>query len=357
MQKYLTLADGTQWIGMAFGDRSIEGAGQLVFNTGMTGYQETVTDPSYLNQLIAFTAPLIGNYGIDPTVNQAATLGTQAVIVHELTTFSDHYTSRQTFDNFLTIHHVPGLQGIDTRELTIHLRQTGTQAAILSNQPILNFDAKFASLPLKALTPQSLPVALPKPTQPHIVVIDFGEKTAITTALIKRGCQVSILPATSSLKRIQAYQPDGILLSNGPGDPQQYPAALPLIRQLANRYPLAGICLGHQLLARAFGAKTYQLTFGHHGLNHPVKDLATGQVWMTAQNHDFAVDPASVTTTPLQITTIELNDGSVEGLRLPGRPVMSVQFHPEAHPGPLEAGQFFDQFIQMLHHQEVSANA
>ncbi|MFC6180488.1 carbamoyl phosphate synthase small subunit [Lactiplantibacillus daowaiensis] len=357
MQKYLTLADGTQWIGTAFGDRSMTGAGQIVFNTGMTGYQETVTDPSYLNQLIAFTYPLIGNYGIDPTVNQATTLGTQAVIVHELADFSDHYTSRQTFDNFLATHHVPGIQGIDTRELTIHLRQTGTQAAILSNQPVIDFGATLAQIPLKQLAAQALPTALPTTQQPHIVIIDFGEKAAITQALQARGCQVTVVPATSRFNLIQAYHPTGILLSNGPGNPNDYQAVSPLIRQLAATYPLAGICLGHQLIAQAFGATTYQLPFGHHGLNHPVQLTATGQVIMTSQNHDFAVDPQSIQHTPLQITAIELNDGSVEGLRLPGQTVMSVQFHPEAHPGPAEAGQFFDHFIQQLNQPEVLANA
>jgi len=356
MQKYLTLADGTQWIGTAFGDRSIEGVGSLVFNTGMIGYQETITDPSYLNQLIAFTYPLIGNYGIDPTVNQAKTLGTQAVIVHELAPFSDHYTSRQTLDNFLLTHHVPGIQGIDTRELTIHLRQTGTQLAIISNQPVTNFQLKAASLPAKQLAPQPIAVGTTHSHQPHVVIIDFGEKAAITQELQVRGCEVSVVPATSTFKMLQAYQPDGILLSNGPGDPQTYASVLPLIRQLATHYPLAGICLGHQLIALAYGAQTYQLTFGHHGLNHPVQNLQTGQVLMTSQNHDYAVAPASITKTPLQITATELNDGSVEGLTLPGLNVMSVQFHPEAHPGPQEAGQFFDHFIATLT-QEVAANA
>jgi len=356
MQKYLTLADGTQWIGTAFGDRSVEGAGNLVFNTGMLGYQETITDPSYLNQLIAFTYPLIGNYGIDPTVNQAATIGTQAVIVHELADFSDHYSSRETLDSFLFTHHVPGIQGIDTRELTIHLRHTGTQLAIISNQPVTNFQLKAASLPIKQLTPQPVPVQATQGSRPHIVILDFGEKTAITQELVARGCQVSVMPATSSFNLIQAYHPDGILLSNGPGNPEAQAAVLPLIRQLAAHYPLAGICLGHQLIALAYGAKTYQLTFGHHGLNHPVQTLATGNVIMTAQNHDFAVDPASVEKTPLQVTAVELNDGSVEGLTLPGQTVMSVQFHPEAHPGPTEAGQFFDHFIHTLT-QEVVANA
>lgn len=356
MQKFLTLADGAQWIGTAIGDSNRTGAGQLVFNTGMSGYQETITDPSYLNQLIAFTYPLIGNYGIDPSVDQATNIGTQAIIVHELADFSDHYTSRDTLAHFLTAHHIPGIAGIDTRDLTTHLRKNGSQAAILSNQPVKDFAAEFAAVPLKKLPAKPLPVGVPNGQQPNIVVLDFGEKQAITDALIARGCQVNTVPATTSFKAIAAYQPDGILLSNGPGDPQAYQTVLPLIRQLAAAYPLAGICLGHQLIACAFGAKTYQLTFGHHGLNHPVKNCATGEVVMTAQNHDFAVDPASLAKTPLVVTYTELNDGSVEGLSLPHQNVQSVQFHPEAHPGPQEAGIFFDQFIQMTT-QEAVANA
>lgn len=353
MQKYLTLADGSQWIGTAIGDRTAEAAGQIVFNTGMTGYQETLTDPSYLNQLIVFTYPLIGNYGIDPTVAQADSVGAQAIVVHELADFSDHHQSRQTLANFLNTQHVPGIAGIDTRDLTIHIRQTGTQPAILSNQPVTNFQKKFKRLPMKTHAPRPLPVHRPDTHETHVVILDFGEKTAITTELQARGCHVTVLPATVSLKTISAYHPDGVLLSNGPGDPTDYQAALPLIRQLAQRYPLAGICLGHQLIALAYGARTYKLPFGHHGQNHPVKNGATGQVLMTAQNHDFAVDPDSLTATPLQVTYTELNDGSIEGLTLPHQTVSSVQFHPEAHPGPVEAGQFFDQFIAHINKEAV----
>lgn len=356
MQKYLTLADGRQWIGTAIGDRTLEVAGQIVFNTGMSGYQETLTDPSYLNQLITFTYPLIGNYGIDPTVAQATTIGAQGIIVHELADFSDHQTSRQSLASFLTLNHVGGISGIDTRDLTTHIRTAGSQMAILSNTPVSDFDAKLTTLPLKTLVSQPLPINQVHPEQTHIVILDFGEKSAITAELTKRGCCVTVLPATTSLKVISTYHPDGVLLSNGPGDPSEHAQVLPLIRQIAKLYPLAGICLGHQLIALAYGAKTYQLPFGHHGLNHPVRSCIDGTIMMTAQNHDYAVDPASLTTTPLEITYTELNDGSVEGLRLPHTAVMSVQFHPEAHPGPQEAGQFFDQFLTMIQ-QEAVANA
>ena len=356
MQKYLTLADGTQWIGTAIGDRQVEAAGQIVFNTGMTGYQETLTDPSYLNQLITFTYPLIGNYGIDPTVAQAAMISAQGIIVHELADFSDHFRSRQTLASFLTTQHVPGIAGIDTRDLTTHIRQAGSQRAILSNHPVTDFDETFDNLPLKRLPQRPLPVASTGTGAVQVVVLDFGEKSAITNELIKRGCDVTVLPGNTAFKTICTYHPDGILLSNGPGDPGDYQSVLPVIRQLVKHYPLAGICLGHQLIALAYGATTYQLPFGHHGLNHPVIDQQTGTVLMTAQNHDFAVTPASLAATPLRVTYTELNDGSVEGLTLPHRPVMSVQFHPEAHPGPAEAGTFFDQFLAQVQGEAV-ANA
>ncbi|BDZ29947.1 carbamoyl phosphate synthase small subunit [Lactiplantibacillus sp. WILCCON 0030] len=356
MQKFLTLADGTQWFGTAIGDRHRAGAGQLIFNTGMSGYQETITDPSYLNQLITFTYPLIGNYGIDPTVDQAKAVGAQAIIVHELADFSDHYGSRETLDHFLIAHHVPGIAGIDTRDVTSHLRKFGSQAALLTSQPVHDFQAEYAAIPRKQLTTRPLPVGLPTGQQPKIVIMDFGEKQAIEDALLARGCQVISVPATVTFKTIATYQPDGILLSNGPGDPQTYHHVLPTIKRLAATYPLAGICLGHQLIACAFGATTYQLPFGHHGLNHPVQAVPSGAVMMTAQNHDFAVDPASIANTPLQVTYTELNDGSIEGLTLPHQKVQSVQFHPEAHPGPQEASQFFDQFIQSIQ-QEAIANA
>ncbi|MFC6171745.1 carbamoyl phosphate synthase small subunit [Loigolactobacillus jiayinensis] len=347
MKSYLILEDGLTFAGDAFGAH-IAAAGEVVFNTGMTGYQEAITDPSYSNQLITFTYPLIGNYGIDATHNQSVQASCAAVIVRQLADLPNHYAQQMNLDAFLQQQKVPGIQGIDTRQLTKHIRQHGTLKAILTTQPLtVAFSAAYAAIKQKE-APLQRATYTTKQAQQHVVLIDFGTKKAIIDQLLAQHCNVDVVPYTTSLADIDALQPDGIFLSNGPDDPADYEMVLPLIQALQAKYPLAGICLGHQLLALANGAKTYKLQYGHRGLNHPVKNIATGKTILTSQNHGYAVAVDSLVDTPLEMTAYELNDGSVEGLQHKSLPVISVQYHPEANPGPTDALGFFTEFYDLM---------
>lgn len=352
MQKYLTLADGTTFTGVAFGATNALAAGEVVFNTGMTGYQEAITDPSYTNQLLTFTYPLIGTYGINLKQNQAPKASCQAVIIRHLDTEITHHDYQQSLNNFLANQQIPGIADIDTRALTKHIRVHGTMQGILSNEPITAAD--FPSL-YKVLAKQldKQPCLEQESYHPlhadyHVVLLDFGIKHAIIQQLLKQNCAVTVLPYQTDFATIAALDPDGIFVSNGPDDPTAYPDSLPLLQQLEHHYPMAGICLGHQLLALANGAKTYALPFGHRGQNHPVKLLASGHTIMTSQNHGYAVAADSLAGTGLKVTAIEGNDNTVEGLAHTTLPIITVQYHPEANPGPLDGQIFFHEFKQLM---------
>lgn len=347
MKKYLTLENGDVFVGEACGDLAAEIDGELVFTTSMTGYQETLTDPSYENQIITFTYPLIGNYGISLGTNQSDSVKAAAVVVREMTDQVFHYQSVMSLDAFLKQAKVPGISGIDTRQLTKIIRQYGTMKASLTNQPINQTSVEAQSKPsfVKSAT---LSVTDDKDVE-HVVVVDFGVKDNIVKSLQRPGVDVTVVTPDSTFEDIESLHPTGILLSNGPGDPQDYSAFLPTIQKLQDNYPLMGICLGHQLLALANGSKTYKMTFGHRGINHPVKNLMTQDVFITSQNHGYAVDIDSVKPTPLEVTAVEVNDKTCEGLRYPGRPIFSVQYHPEAAPGPHDATKLFDDFIDLMH--------
>lgn len=348
MKKYLTLENGDQFVGTAVGDLSKEIKGELVFTTSMVGYQETLTDPSYTNQIITFTYPLIGNYGISLHANQSPAVAASAVVMQEIATTVFHYQSVMTLDEFLKKSEVPGIAGIDTRQLTKIIRKHGTMKASLTNQPLAQ--SSFAKSKSVDMVVKSATFTTPQDQHPdHIVLVDFGVKTNIVESLKNFGANVTVVTPEASFDSIAALHPDGILLSNGPGDPEDWADFLPVIRELQSHYPLFGICLGHQLLALANGARTYKMVFGHRGINHPVKNLLTNEVVITSQNHGYAVDIDSVTDTPLEVTAIEINDKTCEGLRYPGRPVFSVQYHPEAAPGPHEATRLFNQFIDLMH--------
>lgn len=350
-KRYLVLADGGIYEGTAFGGE-VNCIGELVFNTGMTGYQESITDQSYNGEILMFTYPLIGNYGINFDDDESVTPRTAGVVVHELARKVSNWRSQMNLDEFLKQHHIPGIAGIDTRELTKIVRAQGTMKAALVNtleqaQAFLQSDVKKTSPDL--VTQSTTQNAYPNPNSgKRIVVIDFGLKHSILRELAQRQCNVTVLPATATAQQVLNYQPDGVLLSNGPGDPKDVPTALEMIRTVEKTVPLFGICLGHQLFALANGADTYKMKFGHRGFNQPVREIATNRIDFTAQNHGYAVDAASVQQTDLLVTHQEINDQTIEGLRHKKYPAFSVQFHPDAAPGPHDASYLFDEFLDNI---------
>ncbi|GAB6093081.1 carbamoyl-phosphate synthase pyrimidine-specific small chain [Furfurilactobacillus curtus] len=349
MRRHLILENGSVYTGTAFG-ATTSVAGELVFNTGMTGYQESITDPSYIGQILVFTYPLIGNYGICAEDNEAPTPSASAVIVHEIARRPSNWRMSTTLPAWAAEYGLPGLTDIDTRALTKELRDHGSMKAMLVDEvtPAIKSQLQSLSLPRNQVASHQ-PVLSPNQstvtTDLTIAVIDFGAKASIVDALVRRGVKVTVYPPDVTAEQVLAERPDGVLLSNGPGDPASMLASLPLIRRLQAQLPLMGICLGHQLFALANGAKTYKMKFGHRGFNHAVKRLTDGQLAFTAQNHGYAVAQASLAGTDLVVTHEEINDHTIEGLRLKNRPAFSVQFHPDATPGPHDASALFDDFL------------
>ena len=355
MERYLVLEDGSVYAGEAFGaDRST--LGEVVFTTGMTGYQEAITDQSYANQILVFTNPLIGNYGVNLDDYESLEPQIKGVICHQVARQPSNWRMQDTLPHFLSHRNIPGIQGIDTRELVRKLRHHGTlRGAIVDS--VANLEDIVKKLQTAAPTANiisqvSTKSPYPNPgTKRNIVVIDFGIKHSILRELAERECNVIVLPYTATAEEILNLKPDGILLSNGPGDPEEMQAAAKMVAEVEKHLPLFGICMGHQVFALANGAKTYKMKFGHRGFNHPVRNIATGEIDFTSQNHGYAVDPASVDAEKLLITHVEVNDGTVEGLRHKQYPAFSVQFHPDAAPGPHDADSLFDDFISMVDQQ------
>ena len=355
-QSALVLADGTIFPGTAFGHEA-NAAGEAVFTTTMTGYQEVCTDPSFRGQLVCMTYPLIGNYGVNDHDDQSRRPWINGLIVREHATAPSHYQSRGTIDAYLREWGIPAISGIDTRALTRHLRTAGDMRALLVRNRTSSTDDDLVAQAKAAPLPGELPVVdqvkVPEIEQfgsaegPHIVVLDCGVKRNIVRALVERGARVTVIPYGSGLDVLADLHPDGVVVSPGPGDPANLDDGLEVVRRvLADRTPYFGICLGHQLLARAIGAETTKLRFGHRGGNHPVRNELTGRVSITAQNHGFRVENDTIPTDDgWTVALVNLNDGSVEGLSHAERPVLSVQFHPEAAPGPLDNGALFDQFL------------
>ncbi len=350
---FLALADGTVFHGVAFGDLN-DRLGEVVFNTGMSGYQEILTDPSYAGQIVTLTTAEVGNYGTNPEDVESRGLFLHGLVVNSLNEPSNH-RSTKSLDAYLKEAHVPGIYGVDTRALTLHLRDHGNQKAFLhvSPEPLTEAEAVSKANLWEGLDGQDYAARVTCKeayeyggTGPHVVCFDFGIKTNILRNLATFA-RVTVVPAKTTAEEALALNPDGIFLSNGPADPAAVTYAIETIKKLLGVKPIFGICLGHQLLSLACGAKTGRLKFGHHGCNHPVKNLKTGAVEISSQNHNFAVMPDSVPDC-LEVTHLNLNDGSIEGVRHKTLPAFSVQYHPESCPGPHDSAYLFETFKEMM---------
>ena len=348
----LVLQDGEVFEGYAVGFLPEEGVttGEFVFNTALSGYQEVLTDPSYAGQVVAFTYPHIGNYGITPLDDESVRPWAKGVIMRELADLPSNWRSAGPLEGFLAQHRIPAMAGIDTRRLTKHLRSAGALPGAFGHGAI---DTLREAAKLARGTDQMDFVSLVTTREvyqrgaqgPHIVAVDYGIKATMVRQLADR-FRVTVVPAHISADEILSFKPDGLFLSNGPGDPAALAPQVQTIADLVERVPIFGICLGHQLLATALGGKTYKLPFGHHGSNHPVQDLATGRIEITAQNHNYAVDAAGLRAA--HVSHVNLNDGVVEGIAAPSLRAFSVQYHPEAGPGPHDARYLFDRFDRLL---------
>ena len=352
--KKIVLENGNEFFGYGFG-ADIEAFNEIVFNTSMVGYQEIMSDPSYTDQMVVMTYPLIGNYGItdEDYETKFPTLG--GLIVREYNDVPSNFRYTKTLSEVLEEHNIPGISGVDTRQITRIIRSEGSQRVIITDISVSKEEAlkRIAEQPITRN--QVARVSCKKrwfsrtPNHKYdVVAIDCGIKYNIIRSLNNRNCNVTVVPYNTSIEDILAFQPDGIFLSNGPGDPTDVPQVIEIVKQLHGKLPIFGICLGHQIISLAYGAKTYKLKFGHRGGNHPVKNLETGKLEITSQNHSYAVDAKSLEGTGLTTTHINLLDNTIEGVESVKDRIFSVQYHPESAPGPQDSAYLFDKFINLM---------
>jgi len=366
----LALEDGTIFEGTSFGAPA-ERAGEVVFNTAITGYQEIFTDPSYAGQIVVLTNPQIGNYGTNAADNEAARPYIEGLVVREFSSLASNWRSGEEARQFLERHGIPVVSEIDTRALVLHLRSRGVMRGVLSAvetdgarlvekargiptmagldlaSRVSTAEAYGWDKPVEPCSPSEL-VPAPAPPRFHVIAYDFGIKHNILRRLVQVGCRVTVVPALTSAEDVLELKPDGVFLSNGPGDPEPLHAQVANVRSLIGKTPIFGICLGHQILGLAAGGRTYKLKFGHRGANHPVINRVTNKVEITSHNHGFAVDPDSLDAAQVEITHMNLNDETLEGFRFRNHPVFCVQYHPEAAPGPHDSRYLFDDFVELM---------
>lgn len=352
----LALADGSIFEGRAVGAHGHAG-GEVVFNTSMTGYQEMLTDPSYAGQLLTLTYPMIGNYGVDAAVEESGRIQPRGLIVREVAPTASHLRSTSDLATFLSERGVVAIDGVDTRAITRRIRRHGVMLGVITTEPAAEALERVRALPdydgidwaAQVSTPEPYAWKGPRPGEAafHVALIDGGVKRNIMRSLATRDCAISVLPIDASAADVLALKPDGVMWSPGPGDPQVQDVQVEEARKLIGAVPLFGICLGHQVIARALGAGTFKLPFGHRGGNHPVRDERTGTVTITAQNHGYAVAPEGLAASA-EVSHVNLNDGTVEGLTVRNEPVMTIQYHSEASPGPLDSMAMFDRFVEMM---------